>query len=451
MLKKLLTLSLALSLELCATEAFTLKSMQKYLNEENPYVYRAIGKKYVAQEKLNATDGLFDTKIVAKYDEKEYPSSSGTYYGASLEKPTEFGIDLSAGYRYAYGTQEYNNIKTGKDGEFIVGAKLPIIALLNQIDERRLRVGLSKMDLKNSEYAYKESMRSLYFRLMSDYYLLLNHKALLDISHEMLQKVEKRRSFLESNVEKGNMPQIVLLEASQQVLNAEENLLNATRAYENKLTELLAYLNLSKEQFKALYHLPELPEPLNEEFTFDESIEVAMQKRTDFKIFNTEIEKLLLSNKNNERKKYPKVDLGLYGVQDLNDESGFKLSLNVSFPFAQSEYRAKSAEIQESIKLINSEKQTRIIELKSDLLNIINSLALIKQNLQNAKEQTILLEKLELAERRKYELGSSTLFLLNQREISTMQSKRKIIEYKFEHQLLLESYKRILNLYTSES
>lgn len=450
MLQKLFLLSLVASVQLCATEAFTLESMKKYLNEENPYVYRAIGKKYVAQERLSGTEGLFDTKIVAKYDEKDYPVTDGSYYGASLEKPTEIGIDLSAGYRYAYGTQEYNNIKTGKNGEFIAGAKIPIIALLNQIDERRLRVGLTKMDLQNSDYEYKEAMRGLYFRLMSDYYLLLNNKALVTISEEMLQKVEKRRTFLESNVEKGNLPEITLLEASQQVINAKQNLLSSKRAYENKLTELLGYLNLSKEKFDALYHLPKLPDALEKELTFDDSFQTAIQRRADFKIFNTEIEKLLLENKNNERKKYPEVDLGLYGVQDVNEESGFKLSLNMSFPIAQSEYRAKSAEIQESIKVVNSDKETRLIELKIDLQNIINSLNIVQQNLQSAQEETLLLEKLESAERRKYELGSSTLFLLNQREIATMQSRRKIVSYKLEYQLLLESYKRIINEYTPE-
>ena len=450
--KKILLISLVTTLELYATEPFTLESMKKYLTQENPYIYRAIGKKYIARETLNRAEGLFDTKIVAKYDKKEYPLTNASYYGASFEKPTEFGVDLHAGYRYADGIQEYNNIKTGKDGEFVAGAKVPIVALLNQIDERRLRVGLTKMNLQNSDYEYKEALRSFYFRLMSDYYLLLHNKAVLKISRDMLQKIEKRKSFLDSSVKKGNLPQITLLEASQQIINAKQNLLNASREYENKFTQLLGYLNLSKERFHALYHLPELQDASEEVYSLDKSLQKAMQKRADFAIFNTEIDKLLLQNRDNERKKYPEVNLGLYGMQDVNNnESGFKLSLDISLPIARSEYRAKSAEIQESVKVINSDKETRLIELKVDLQTILNSLEIVAQNLQSAKEEAELLQKLEVAEQRKYELGSSTLFLLNQREMLTMAALRKIVSYRLEHQLLIESYKRIISEHTPQS
>jgi len=436
---------------LSATQEFNLESMKQYLTQENPYIYQAIANKYITQEQLNYVQGAYDTKLVAKYDEKKYPYTDGSYYGASLEKPTESGIDFSAGYRYASGTQEYNNIKTGKNGEFIVGAKLPIIKLLNQIDERRLRVGLTKMNLKNRDYEYKEAMRAFYFQLMSDYYLLLQDKELMNIAQNMLQKIEKRQHFIETKVIQGNLPEIVLLEASQQVINAKQGLILTKRAYENRLTELLKYLNLSKEKFSTLYHLPKLPQIQEQNFDFEESLQKALKKRSDLQILNTEIEKLLLQNKDNERKKYPELNLGVYGVQDVNEESGFKLSLNLTFPLEQSQYSGKNAEIRENIKLINTNKELRILELQADLEQIINSLGCVKQNISNAQKETTLLQRLESAERRKYELGSSTLFLLNQREILTMQTQKKLLHYKLEYQLLFESYKRLISTHSLES
>jgi len=451
MLHRLTLTSLMAFTLLSATEEFTLQSMKKYLTKENPYIYSALGKKYVTQEKLSYVEGVYDTKIVAKYDEKDYPSTYGTYYGASLEKPTESGIDLSAGYRYAEGTQEYNNIKTGEDGEFIAGAKIPLVSLLNQIDERRLRVGLTQMNLQNTDYEYKEAMRSFYFRLMSEYYTLLYNKSLLEVSKEMLQKIEKREGFFKENVQKGNIAEIVLLEAKQQVIHVRQEYIATKRTYENVFVEFLKYLNLSQEQFDALYHLPELPKMQQEIFNLEESLSTAMKNRADFNVLRTEIEKLQLEDKNNERKKFPEVNLGLYGVYDVNEQSGFKVSLDMSFPIAQSQYKAKNAEIQESIKLINSNKDIRILELKADLKSIINSLNTVSKNIQNAKEESALLKKLEDAEKRKYELGSSTLFLLNQREMLSMQAQKKVLQYKLEYQLLFESYKRIISRHSLES
>lgn len=445
MQKKLLSLSFVLFCELHATQEFTLDEMRKYLTPHNPYIYAGLGQKQVAKEQLNFEEGVYDTKLLARYDEKEYPDSTATYYTASLEKPTESGIDLTAGYRYAYGVQEYNNIKTGEDGEFIAGAKIPIIAVLNKIDERRVRVGLAKMDVEKREYEFQESMRAFYFKLLSEYYLLLRNKSLFDISEEMLKKVEKRRSFLESNVEKGNLPEIALLEASQQVIQTQQSLRTQEAAYQNKLIELLTLLGLSKDRFLSLYHLPSLELQEENLASLAESLSTAEQNRADFQIISTEVQKLHLENKDNERKKYPELNLGLYGVQDMNNESGFKLSLDMSFPLARTQQRAKSAQIQERLKLIHNEKDMLLLELKRDLKNIINSTNAVEKNLKSAKEELILLERLESAERRKYELGSSTLFLLNQREMLTMQAKRKLTDYTFEYQLLLESYKRIIN------
>ena len=74
MLYRVFLLGLFTLCSLHATEEFTLVSMKKYLTKENPYVYSALANKYITQEKLTYVQGAYDTKIVAKYDEKDYPS-----------------------------------------------------------------------------------------------------------------------------------------------------------------------------------------------------------------------------------------------------------------------------------------------------------------------------------------------------------------------------------------
>lgn len=446
-----LVLSFFASSALYATQEFTLESMKKHITEENPYIYSALAKQYIAKEKLAYSRGAFDTKAVAKYDEKEYPVTDGKLYSASLTQPTESGVDLSAGYRYAEGTQEYNNIKTADNGEFIVGAKIPLVSVLNRMDERRLRVALMQMDLKNSEFEYKEDMRRFYFTLMSEYYTLLYNKSLLHIAKEMLQKMQKRYEFLESNVARGNMPEVALFEARQQLIHSEQEYMSTQRNYDNSFVEFLKYINLTQEAFETRYHIPLLPEVQTKEFVLEESLKEARERRGDISILNTEVEKLLLQNRNNERKKYPELDIGLYGVYDTYEQSGFKLTLDLSLPIQRSQYKAKTAEIRESIKAIKNAKEIRLIELKADLKKIINSINTLKINLKNAQEESELLEKLESAERRKYELGSSTLFILNQREMRTMQTKKRVLQYKLEYHLLYESYRRIMSFHTLQS
>lgn len=443
-------LLLLISTLLCATQEFSLEIMKQHLTQENPYIYSALGKKNVSQEQLNYTLGQYDTKIVAKYDEKDYPSTYGTYYDIGIEKPTESGIDFSLAYRHADGTQEYNNIKTGENGEFIVGAKIPLISLLNRIDQRRLSVGLAKMNLQKTDFEYKEAMRSFYFTLMSNYYTLLYDKGVLKLSEEILEKMEKRKDFLKKSVEQGNLPKVTLLEASQQIINAKQSYISAKRACENRIIGFIKYLNLSKEEFERLYHLPSLPNVQQEYFNIDDAFTSALKHRGDIQVLNTEIEKLHLENKNNKRAQYPEFNVGLYGLYDANEESGFKVSLDMSFPVEQNQYRGKNAEIKESLKLVSNAKSLQLLEIKTDLLNVINSLHTLVENILSSQEEIVLLLELEKFEKRKYLLGSSTLFLLNQRETLTIKAQKKVLRYKLEYQLLYQSYKRIISLHSLE-
>jgi outer membrane protein TolC len=430
---------------LSATQEFSIDVMKQYLNEKNPYISSELIKKRVSQEQLNYVKGSFDTALVAKYEEKDYPLSDGTYYGASLIKPTESGIDLSAGYRYAKGTQEYNNIKTGKNGEFLIGATIPLVSVLNKIDQRRLRLALAQTDLKNTDFAYKERMRQFYFTLMSQYYSLLHNKERLAISEDLLEKARLRERLIEQSVTSGNLPQATLIEAKQQKISREQALLSAQNTYENTLINFLKYLNLTPEAFHAQYHLGHLSTPEQTAFNFDVALEKALQNRPDLQILALEIEKLLIENRANERLQYPEFDVGLYGVYDVDDESGFKVALNMRFPLAQTQYLSKNAQIKESMQRVRAEQEVQLLELKADLQSLITSLDTVIQNLNAAQEEQELLLKLEAFEQRKYTLGSSSLFLLNQREMQTMEAQMKVLAYKLEYQLLYHAYYRSVN------
>lgn len=445
MIQRLLLITTLSFHALSATEEFSIESMKPYLTKENPYIYSALVKKSISQEQLHYVEGEYDTKVVAKYDEKKYPVTEGSYYSVSLEKPTELGIDLSLGYRYAEGTQEYNNIKTGDNGEFILGAMIPLVSVLNQIDQRRLRLSLAQMNLQNTEYAYKEHMRKFYFTLLSEYYTLLYTKGIVDTTKSLVQKVTLREAFIKKSIASGKLSQASIIEVQQQIITRKRALLSAQRAYENRLTNFLKYLNLTQENFNARYHLASLIKPVQKDFDFKEALEHAIQKRPDLQMIQMKIDKLQVENKNNERLQYPEFDVGLYGVYDVNNESGFKVSLNMRFPLAQTQYSSKNAQIRESINMVRNEKKIQLLELTSDLQNIITSLNIVTKNIEAVEEEIQLLQKLESLEKRKYELGSSSLFLLNQREIQTTLAQKKALEYILEYQLLHQSYIRIIN------
>lgn len=429
-----------------AMEVFTQESIAKYLNIENPFVYTAIGQKYIYKEKENYQLGNFDTKLGARYDKKDYPISEAEFYSAGLEKPIENGMEFSLNYRKAEGTQEYNNIKTGDEGEVLLGVKIPVFSVANNISERKLNLHSSRLDTGTMDYKAQDNLRLLYSEIIESYYALLFYNQNKILVSELLDKARKRVVIIEKRVDAGSLPEIALLEANQQVINRKQRLLTTQNQYENALSTLLKYLNIDIKYFNQTYTLPSLTDLKKSNTSEVVSFEKALENRPDLKVYANEIKKLDLENQLTSISKYPNFDIGLYGVHDFEYENGFKVTLSMDFPVERRKYTSKSLEIKKSIKNVQKRKEQNIIMIKTDLEIIQNSIDALLNNIKNSEAEIDLVQKLEAAEEKKYMLGSGNLFMLNQREIYTLEIKKKLLRYNLDYLRLLQESNKVMGI-----
>ena len=415
---------LVYSNSLIAQELFSREKIVQYLTKENPYVYTAIGNEYIYKEKYRYNLGAFDTKILAKYDKKEYPLSKGEFLNVGVEKPIENGMEFSLGYRKAEGTQEYNNIKTSKDGEILLGIKIPVFSVMNDISTRKLNLDSALLDSTKYSYKSKDNLRKLYFDIIKIYNELLYNKEVLKIEKVLLNRAKDREYMVTREVQNGALADIALVEVQQQIINRKQRVVATHNSYSLSLEIFLKYLNLSRDNFNVMYKLPSMPDIENKYLNVDEILSLALEQRPDLKTYDYEIKKINLQAKQTNVMKYPKFNVSLYGVHDFKYDNGFKVALDMDFPIERRKYEASYAKNRKSIKNIQSMKQKQIIDIKTNLKNIIYSLNNIYKNINNSIAEIVLVKKLEIAEYKKYKLGMSNLFMLNQREIYTLQTKR---------------------------
>jgi len=421
---------------LTAVELFTKDKISQYLTQENPFVYAAMGKEYIYKEKEKYYLGDFDTKLSAKYDKKEYPTSDGELFDVSVQKPLENGVEFILGYRDAEGTQEYNNIKTGQDGEVRAGIKVPVFSVVHDISTRKLNLDTASLDTVKFNFKTKDNLRLLYFKIVSQYNRLLYHKDILELEKELLLTAQKRELIIKQKVKVGALADIALLEADQQIINREQRLVSAQNNFSVAFEGFLKYLNLSRETFSKQYTLPSIYNIQEKHIDLHSSIDAAIENRPDLKIFDFEIKKLDVREQYAKLLNYPNFNVSLYGVHDFQYENGFKISLDMDFPIERRKYEGKHAEIKKSMKNIENTKEKRIIDLRTNLTNISNSLQNLSINIVSSKAEIILVEKLEEAEHKKYRLGLSNLFMVNQRELYTLQIKKKLLQYNLQYLLL---------------
>jgi hypothetical protein len=429
-----------------AMEVFTQEHIAKYLNVDNPFIYTAIGQKYIYKEKENYQLGNFDTNLGVKYDKKDYPLSEAEFFSAGVDKPIENGMEFSLNYRKAEGTQEYNNIKTGDDGEVLFGVKIPVFSVANNISERKLNLYSSRLDTRKMDYKAQDNLRLLYSEIIQSYYALLFHNQNSILVSKLLDKAKQRVVIIEKRVNAGSLPQIALLEANQQVINRKQKLLIVQNQYENALRTFLKYLNIDITYFNQTYTLPSLLDLKNRYTSEGVSFERALENRPDLKVYANEIQKLDLENKFTSISKYPNFDIGVYGVHDFEYENGFKVTLSMDFPVERRKYTSKSLEIKSSIKNVQKLNEQKIITIKTDLNNIKNSMDALLNNIKNSEIEVELVQKLEAAEEKKYMLGSSNLFMLNQREIYTLEIQKKLLQYNLDYLQLVQESNKVMGI-----
>jgi outer membrane protein TolC len=401
----------------------------RLLDGENPYVAIALANQKIQESRVISAKGGFDTKLGAKHDEKRYPLGDGRLSDVYLEKPLESGVEVLMGYRKAYGTQEYNNIKTGDEGEMRVGVKIPIVPLIHGTNDRYLSLKLAQIDSQKSLSGSTKNLRELSYTVMRVYYQLLFRHELMELERGLLQKAQMQYQFIEKRVAVGDEAPILLVEARQNVNERKQRLIESANAVSTAEEHLISYLNIPAKEFEEIFEIPNLPLLSEEVYDVEVQMEKVLKNRPEIEILEFEKEKLKEELMMAQTLKYPQIDAALYGVHDQVYQNGFKVSLEMAFPIERRKYEGKSSELQMKKENNINEMKKSLLEARRVVTTAVETLNSLKENLMIVQNEIALAEQLERAEMRKFELGESGLFLLNQREMKTLYVKQKKSEY----------------------
>jgi len=417
---------------------FTQETIQEYLVESNPYYYASIAKEAVSRERENVFQSAFDTQFNMKYDTKRYPTTEGDYRQVDLTKAIGNGMEFSVAYRDAQGTQEYNNIKTGQEGEVYTSVNIPVLSLINNTSKNELDLQVAQLKTKELSQGSKKKILKLYLLTSKIYFELLLNRSVYLTEKDLLNKAKLNYEFIAKEVRGGKRAKIALIDVQSQIINRKQRLLSAENRYQNLENTFLKYLNISKETFYKRYTLPSIKiEEGKDEELYLGAQEIALKNRPEFQEIEYLLDKVDLQSQYNDISKYPKFDIRLNGVYDLAyKENGYKVAMAFNFPLERSDYKGRNESYKKEKILLQNSKLTIKNDIQVNIRNIIQKASLQKQNIQLADEEISLVEQLESAERRRYQEGLSSLLFVNQREILSLKAQQKLLHYYFELQLL---------------
>lgn len=448
-----LVLVLLLMLPQWATaEILTLQQVLQSAVDHHPKLRGARLLRDMAEAKVTEKEGAFDPSLFLGSEALRYHSSSSPGkaklaedHVLGLQIQDVAGWKLISGYRRNRGEVKTPDVLTGEGGEFFVEFKLPLLRGLNVNEKQtaleQARLG-QRLAVALAQAARLETLLSASLAYW-DWCAACTEMQLLErnlnLAQTRLQQVKER-------VAAGDLPRIDEVEAAQELVRRKEALEKSKRGVQKALFKLSLYLWGSDGQASRLPdphqamaalppNLPGFPSgpsmpDVSPEFVSRaelESLSLRPELREiEFQKDSVELDRVLAEND-----RLPILDLSVGPGLDTGRQGiglTYKVGLQLIIPLANrnADGRLRGARLK-------NEKLTleQVLEIQRVLTEVRDAASVITTSharLTPALESFRLALQLEEAERLKFSLGDSTLFLVNQRERASLVEAQKLIE-----------------------
>ena len=418
--------------------AFDIKRLRTYF-VRSPLYQKLDLDLWLAKNDLAQSLSLLDSELGGVAQNKEYPLSSAKFFKMALQKRFVTDMTIFGGYRYAKGVQEYSNIKTGARGEYLVGLKLPLLSLIARLSRTLAQIQKAKLSVVREKVELHRLRLELWQRVQEAYYTLALAKMKERFIYAMVEKAKSLQTIVQQKVERGVLAKIALDEIALMVASRqrawEESRLEVKQA--NNLLNFLLGSRIDPSQ------IPKLP-PFDRKFlSKQQALALALGR-------SLELRKIEVAQRVNDIKKRSlmlwrgQADLALYGVYDPIYKEGYKASFTLSIALTQRAFKAKRERVKiENLKLSYQRKieKESIVRSVEDLYAQIKSQKRIRTLLQKRVGMS---ERLFFAQKKRFESGVGSLFLLNERELALLQNRLDLLQSRYRLWILFCRYQKLL-------
>jgi outer membrane protein TolC len=430
---------------------FKFEDLLGFVRAYHPVVVQTKLRLENAEWTITQQRGALDPKLYSDFNNKEFDGKN--YYNkwkSGLKIPTWFGADFKVGYEQNSGEflNPENNIPI--DGQFEVGVSVPILQNL-VYNDRRVAIQQAQLIQQGTEAEQRAIVNNLIYEVSSVYWFWVESYAVLQIYKESVATAQQRFEAVKRNYINGYKPAIDTLESLIQLQNRMISTQEAEVAFANASLMLSNYLWY--EDQTPLELQPGMRPPLPQSATMPV---VSNDSLTRFKTnatgYHPEVAQInvALSSMEIQRKMYANnmlpellVDYSLLSGNASSWENAtdgmawnnYKLGVSFVMPlFLRKErsylnsVRIKTDETTLKLDLKQREIANKVDASYNKFTNLSSQIVLYKQTVSNY-------EQLYQAETRRFGMGESTLFLVNSRELKTLEAKLKLVQMLSKYQI----------------
>ncbi|WP_035333780.1 TolC family protein [Dyadobacter crusticola] len=427
-------------------QVFALKDFEQIVLANHPIVKQAGLLSDEARTKVQQAWGDFDPNLKSYFGRKTFGGTD--YYNNwsnELKVPLWLaGADLKVGYDRYVGTYTNPETRTGQPGLAGLGLSVPIGQGF-LIDARRNTLRQARVMVNYAEAEKIKQINEVWYEAVKDYWNWFYAYRQFALIREGTDLAQRRFLFVKNQTLIGDKPAIDSVEAaitfqerSLQLEKIRVELNNARLVMSNHLwSEREEPLELPENS------VPQDTEQPNAEF-YRNQLETLISNAASshpelLKLKNKGLQLQLERDYRREMLK-PKLNLSASLITSRTDFgsyvpeyydlqwSNYKLGVDFSFPLFLRAQRGKLNEIKVKQRALQFDVQQTGREINTKILSSFNSLQAYESQLaiqaKSIENQEVLLNG-ELA---KFDLGESTLFLINSRETKLIDMRIKLAE-----------------------
>ena len=407
-----------------STQVLTYDQFIKQVLENHPYAYQAAIVLEKGESTIQKSRGAFDPKLNGNANQKYF---DGTQYyshlNGALKVPTWFGISLESGYQINEGSYLNPENRVPDAGLWYAGIRMELGNGLI-IDQRRAELEKAKLYQQSTILENQILLNELKRDASITYWDWYRSYQEMNIYENALQDAITRLEATKGAAEFGDRPSIDTVEASLLVQNRKISLVKAKTKYKNSIQKIEMYL--WEEGMIPLELNNAIPEIASEkkDLLLPLSFDSLIQEHPFLAINRLMLDQLEVDLKLKREQLKPQVTLKYNAISEpVNgnpipsySSSNYTWGATFAYPLF---LRKERGEVQlGNLKVQEQEVKfkTETAKLTYNLNSVLNDYYMNLEQFEMTKEMVSSSVALFETERTLFELGESSVFMINSRE-----------------------------------
>ncbi|SMG52310.1 Outer membrane protein TolC [Marivirga sericea] len=430
--------------EILNTDKLSEQNFLSLVMENHPLIQQAQNLREMGDFAVMAAKGNFDPQLFSKNKQKYYDQKNYYQYSESgISLPTRTGITIQGGYDWTEGQFLSRESTLPNAGLWYAGVSVPVLQGLF-IDDRRAALQKAFVDRRAFENEAQLMLIDILLEGSHYYWQFAKFQYQKVVIEEAIELAEDNFQNYKTSYEQGDKPAVDTLEASIQLQNLsiqnqqlEVDLANAKLNLFTFLWGQEQPLQESELQATAINNISQ-----NKIDSLRASLPIFIQEHPAIRDKELKIQSLQIDNRLKREKLKPKLDLEYNLLQDpagnINEIRGldnYNWGLSFSMPLLLRQPRGELRMNEIKLENTNFELQQKRLTIRNKARQYENTFENISAQLETYRNIVLQYESLLQAELRKFEIGESSIFLINYRQMSLVNARMKYIDLQAKYRL----------------